>query len=301
MSFTLHQLRVFSEVARHKSITRASEALFMSQPAVSIQVKKLQDHFGVDLFEVIGRQLYLTEAGKELEKVQNRIEQEFAGLEMYFSELKGSLTGTLNLSVVSTAKYFMPYILGEFKKQYPEINVSLKVTDRSEVIDDLTNNKCDLALFSILPDDLELISTEVVDNPLYMVAPADHHLMGKSIKLDELKEEGFILRESNSGTRLVLEKLLADAGIEPKVVMKLSTNEAVKQAIMAGIGISLVTEHSILLEKRLNKLCVLNVQELPYVNKWKLVHLKGKRLSPVAKNFLHFTTTSDIESLLPLA
>lgn len=298
MSFTLHQLNIFAAVAEHKSMTRASEELQMSQPSVSIQVKKLQEHFGIELFEVIGKQLYLTQAGQELYEAQKKISREMKNINMMFSELKGSLKGNLHIAVVSTSKYFMPYLLGAFQKKHKEIDISLKVTDRIGVVEQLKQNKCDFAVFSQLPDGLELEFQEFLENPLVMAAPPGHHLAGKKHNFKDLKEEDFLIREPGSGTRLVMERLFKKHKMDPDFVMELGSNEAVKQAIMAGIGISLISDYSVKLEKQMNHISILEVDTLPYINTWKLVFLKGKKLSPVARNFLNFTTASSVENLI---
>ncbi|HKK25825.1 MAG TPA: LysR family transcriptional regulator [Gracilimonas sp.] len=299
MSFTLHQLDVFAEVAKQKSMTRAAEKLFMSQPAVSIQVKKLQEHFGVDLFEVIGKELFLTQAGKELYEAQKNIRKEVNSLEMALSEIKGMLKGKLNLAVVSTAKYFMPYILGAYRSKFENIKISLKVTDRNEVKDLLKRNMCDLAVFSELPEDIDLESVEFLDNPLLMASAPDHPMaVKKNLNFRDLEKYPFLFREPGSGTRLVMQRLIDEHNIEPNVIMELGTNEAVKQAIMAGIGISLISKYSMTLEASVGKISMLDVKELPYINRWKMVYPKGKRLSPAAQNFIDFTVNSDMRKIL---
>lgn len=299
MSFTLHQLDVFAEVAKQKSMTKAAEKLFMSQPAVSIQVKKLQDHFGTNLFEVISKELFLTEAGKELYEAQKNIRKEINNLEMALSEIKGMLKGTLNVAVVSTAKYFMPYILGAYRSKYEKIKISLKVTNRNEVKELLRDNLCDLAVFSELPDELDIEAVEFLSNPLLMASAPDHPLADKkNLNFNDLEEYPFLIRESGSGTRIVMQRLFDHYNIEPDIVMELGNNEAVKQAIMAGIGISLISKYSLTLEESVGKISVLDVKGLPYINQWKLVYRKGKRLSPAAQNFIDFTMTANLKDIL---
>lgn len=299
MSFTLHQLDVFAEVAKQKSMTRAAEKLYMSQPAVSIQVKKLQEHFGIELFEVIGKELFLTEAGKELYQAQKSISKELNNLDMTLSEMKGMLRGTLNIAVVSTAKYFMPYILGAYRNKFESIKISLKVTDRNEVKELLRNNMCDLAVFSELPEELDLESVDFLTNQL-MIASAPDHILAKEKNIDfkDLEDHAFLIREPGSGTRMVMQRLFDRYDISPKIVMELGTNEAVKQAIMAGIGISLISKYSLTLEQSLGKISVLDVKDLPYENVWKMVYPKGKKLSPAAQNFIEFTTNASINEIL---
>ncbi len=300
MSYSLHQLKVFASVARNKSMTKAAEELYMSQPAVSIQVKKLQEHFGIDLFEVIGKQLYLTEAGEQLFEAQKKIETELENLNMVFHELKGSLRGNLKLIVVSTAKYFMPYALGLFREKNRNINISLKVTDRVELIEHLKQNGYDLAVVSQVPDDIDLEVHEFLENPLHIAAPVDHPLASKkNLKLSDLEPFEFLIRERGSGTRMVMEKLFKKAKIQPEIVMELSTNEAIKQAIMAGIGLSLISEYSLQQEREMNRIRVLDIVDFPYSNSWKLVYLKGKKLSPVSRNFVEFLVSTNTNNWLP--
>ncbi len=299
MSYTLHQLDVFASVAKNKSITKAAKELFMSQPAVSIQVKKLQEHFDIDLIEVIGKQLYLTDAGIELYNSQKKIKDELKSLEMALDELKGVMKGKLSIVVVSTAKYFMPYILGKFRNESPQVQISLKVTDRIEVTSQLKENACDLAVYSELPEGIVLEHIEFLSNPLVLAASPDHELANKkNIQWKDLEKYDFLIRETGSGTRLVMERLLNQENIEPEIVMELSTNEAVKQAIMADIGISLVSRYSLLNEEKMGKISVLDVQGLPYVNNWKLVYPKGKKLSPVARSFIEFAKNKDIHAII---
>jgi DNA-binding transcriptional LysR family regulator len=299
MSYTLHQLDVFASVAKNKSITKAAKELFMSQPAVSIQVKKLQEHFDIDLIEVIGKQLYLTDAGVELYNSQKKIKNELKSLEMALDELKGVMKGKLSIVVVSTAKYFMPYILGKFRNELPQVQISLKVTDRNEVTSQLKENTCDLAVYSQLPEGIALEQIEFLSNPLVLAASPDHQLADKkNIQWKDLEKYDFLIRETGSGTRLVMERLLNEENIDPEMVMELSTNEAVKQAIMAGIGISLVSRYSLLNEEKMGKISVLDVKGLPYVNNWKLVYPKGKKLSPVARSFIDFARNKDIHAII---
>ena len=294
MSYTLHQLHIFAAVAQQKSMTKAAERLQMSQPAVSIQVKKLQDHFGIDLFEVIGKQLYLTEAGRELYHAQILVQQSLKNAEMNLSQLRGAMIGSLNIAAVSTAKYVMPYILGAFQKQNANISISLKVSNREEVITALRENNCDFAVFSQLPNDLALDYTDLIDNPLVFAAAKDHPKLRKRLKVAELKDEALVLREKGSGTRMVMEELFEKEDIRINPVMELSTNEGVKHAIMAGIGISLVSEFSLRLEKVHGQIGILNVAGFPINSTWKLVHLKGKSLSPLAQTFKTYIQQTEL-------
>lgn len=300
MDFTLHQLRVFGTVARHQSMTRAARELHMTQPAVSIQVKQLQEAIGIPLIEVIGHRIHLTEAGVHLQKMHEVVSDEIASFRETVSQLRGGLEGSLTISAASTAKYFLPYLLGEFQRRYPKIRISLKVNNRDEVLAHLNSNEFDLAVLSQVPDDRFLESFPFLENPLVICSAPGHPLAGQSrLTLSQLKNEPFIYREPGSGTRMVLERHLKDHGISVSPVMELATNEAVKQAIMAGIGISLISGLSLANEVRLGKISVLDVQGLPVMTHWHALHRKGKRLSPVTRNFLDFLTEKDIGMMVP--
>ncbi len=193
----------------------------------------------------------------------------------------------------------MPYILGAYRSKFENIKISLKVTDRNEVKDLLKRNMCDLAVFSELPEDLDLESIEFLDNPLLMASAPDHPMVSKkNLSFRDLEKYPFLFREPGSGTRLVMQRLIDEHDIDPNVVMELGTNEAVKQAIMAGIGISLISKYSLTLEASINKISVLDVKGLPYINRWKMVYPKGKRLSPAAKNFVDFTVNANMHHIL---
>jgi DNA-binding transcriptional LysR family regulator len=300
MDFTLHQLNVFGMVARHRSMTKAAKELHMTQPAVSIQIKQLQEALGIPLIEVIGRQVYLTEAGRHLQKMHQAVDNEIESFYATISQLKGGLEGNLTISAASTAKYFLPYLLGEFQRRYPNIQVSLKVTNRDEVLGHLTNNEYNLAILTQVPDDQSIDATPFLDNPLVMCAAPDHPLAGQpDINIQQLKGEPFIYRESGSGTRMVMERYLEEHDITVQPIMELGTNEAVKQAIMGGIGISLISKLSLENELTLNKISILDVQGLPIMSRWHTLFKKGKRLSPVTQNFLSFLQENPINRFLP--
>lgn len=300
MNYTLHQLKVFSEVAKKQSITKAAESLHMTQPAVSIQVKKLQESIGSPLIEIIGKKLYLTEAGEQLYKMQQAIEDHTEAFEAYVSDLKGGLTGNLTISAASTAKYFLPYLLGAFQEQYPKVKISLKVTNRDEVLHHLEQNEYQIAILTQLPDDPTIISTPFFKNPLVMACHPDHPLANKKrLHLEDLKDEVFVFREPGSGTRMVMEKLFKQAKINPKIAMELGTNEAVKQAIMAGIGISLISKLSMYSELNTKKIDELDIVNYPVVTHWHTLYRKDKVITRVLKNFMEFLHSGNLEKSLP--
>lgn len=300
MQYTLHQLKVFAEVAKCGSITKAAESLHMTQPAVSIQMKQLQESVDIPLIEIIGKKLYLTEAGERLYSMQQTIQEHEEAFEAYASELKGGLTGNLSISAASTAKYFLPYLLGAFQEKYPKVKITLKVTNRNEVLQHLYNNEFQLAILTQLPDDSSIISTPFLENPLVVACPPDHPLSNqKNLTLKALKDESFIFREPGSGTRMVMERLLEKEGIDPKIAMELGTNEAVKQAIMAGIGISLISKLSMQSELKTGTIDELQVKQFPVITHWHTLYRKRKVNTRVIKNFLDFLQQDDLSDILP--
>ncbi len=300
MNFTLHQLYVFGMVARHKSMTEAAQHLHMTQPAVSIQIKKLQEAVDIPLIEVVGRKLYLTEAGERLYEAYKNIDLELESFEAVTSQLKGGLKGSLNVSCASTAKYFLPYLLGEFQKRYPEVQISLKVTNRNEVIHHLSQNEYDLGILTQIPNDDSIASIPFLENPLVMGAPPEHSLSGEEqVSIEQLIEEPFVFRELGSGTRMVMESYFKKNGMNISPIMELGMNEAVKQAIMAGIGLSLISRLSLGNELNLNKISILDMPDFPIMTHWHMLYKKEKRLTPVTQNFISFLQENNIEQYLP--
>jgi len=287
-------------VARHKSMTEAARRLHMTQPAVSIQIKQLQQAVDIPLIEVVGRKLHLTEAGERLYEACQAIDLELESFDAVISQLKGGLKGSLNISSASTAKYFLPYLLGEFQKRYPQVKISLKVTNRNEVIHHLSQNEYDLAVLTQLPNDDSITAIPFLENPLVMGAPPEHHLSKKkNIGIEQLKKEHFIFRELGSGTRMVMEAYLKENGINIKPIMELGVNEAVKQAIMAGIGLSIISKLSLGNELYLNKISILDMPDFPIMTHWHVLFKKEKRLTPVTQNFISFLQEKNIEQYLP--
>lgn len=286
---TLHQLKVFEATARHGSFTRAAEELFLTQPTVSMQVKQLTKSVGLPLFEQVGKRLYLTDAGRELfatcQEVFGKLEQ----FEMKIADMKGMKQGKLKLAVITTAKYFMPRLLGPFCQKYPGIDVSLIVTNHERVIDRLANNQDDLYVMSQLPEHLEITSHPFLDNPLVVLAPSDHPLTKeKNISLKRLAEETFIMREPGSGTRRAFQNLLDAHNLMVKVRLELGSNEAIKQAIAGGLGLSVLSRHTVALEGSNSELSILDVEGFPIQRQWYVVYLAGKQLSVVAATFLEY-------------
>ncbi|WNZ24589.1 LysR family transcriptional regulator [Leptolyngbya sp. NK1-12] len=286
---TLHQLKVFEATARHGSFTRAAEELFLTQPTVSMQVKQLTKAIGLSLFEQVGKRLYLTDAGRELYSTCQEIFQRLDQLEMTVADLKGMKQGKLRLAVITTTKYFMPRLLGPFCQRYPGIDVSLTVTNHERVIDRLNNNQDDLYVMSQLPDNMDIKSRPFLENPLVVVAPLDHPLAGeKQISLKRLAEESFIMREPGSGTRGAFQKLLDAQKLSVKVRLELGSNEAIKQAVAGGLGLSVLSRHTLMPEAANSDLTILDVEGFPISRQWYVVHLAGKQLSVVANTFLEY-------------
>ncbi|MBI1174169.1 MAG: LysR family transcriptional regulator [Sideroxydans sp.] len=294
---TIRQLRIFDAVARHLNFSRAAEALFLSQPAVSMQIKQLEDNVGLPLFEKQGKRLFLTEAGNEFLHYCRTILQQIGEVELVITELKGLERGHLNISVVSTANYFMPQLLAKFCKRYPGINVILNVANRDAVLQQLADNVTDLAVMGQPPQSVDIVAESFMKNPLVVIAPPDHRLCKvKRVKLKQLEQDSFLLREPGSGTRGAMERFFAEHGVQFRAGMEMGTNEAIKQAVQAGMGLGILSLHSAELELETGRLVVLNVEHFPIVRHWYIAHRKSKRLSGTAQAFKQFLLT-EAESL----
>ncbi len=286
---TLHQLRVFEAAARHRSFTRAAEELFLTQPSVSMQVKQLSKVVGMPLFEQVGKRIYLTEAGEELLLTCRDIFERLAKFEMTVANLQGLKKGQLRLTVVTTAKYIIPRLLGVFCQRYPGIDVALHVTNHEGLEDRLNQNLDDLYILSKLPENCEVAHHKFLDNPLVVLASSQHPLANeKNIPIDRLNNEPFIMREPGSGTRKAVKKMFEAHGVMVKVRLELGSNEAIKQAIAGGLGISVISRHVLALEGSTRKLKILDVQGFPIERYWYVIHPKNKQISVVAEEFLKY-------------
>jgi len=286
---TLHQLAVFEATARLGSFTRAAEELFITQPTVSSQIKHLTSVVGLPLFEQIGKRLYLTEAGKELMITSQEIFHRLDNFEMKIADLKGTKQGKLRLGVITTAKYFIPRILGSFCEQYPGIDVSLNVTNHQQMEKRMLENQDDLYILSQPPEELDLSSQPFLENPLVVIARSDHPLaLKKNIPIKKLNGEPFIMREEGSGTRSAVEELFALNRVNVAVRLELGSNEAIKQAIAGGLGISVLSQHTLISQNPNPELTILDVQHFPIRRRWYAAHLSGKRLSVIAQAFLEY-------------
>jgi DNA-binding transcriptional LysR family regulator len=286
---TLHQLKVFETVARNGSFTRAAEELLITQPTVSSQVKQLTNSVGLPLFEQIGKRLYLTDAGKELLLTCKDIFEKLDNFEIKIADLKGTKQGQLNLAVITTAKYFVPRLLGSFCQKYPGIDVALQVTNHQEIQQRMLANQDDLYVVSNPSNDIDLTTKPFLNNPLVVVARKDHPLANKkNIDLIELNNQPFIMREQGSGTRESIIKLLTDNDLAVKVKLELGSNEAIKQAIYGGLGISILSEHCLISEGISGELTVLDFKHFPIKRRWFVAYLAGKKLSVIAETFLDY-------------
>lgn len=289
---TLHQLKVFEAVARHNSFTRAAEELFLTQPTVSMQVKQLTKAVGMPLFDQIGKRLYLTQAGEELVKTCRQVFEQLEQFEMTVADLKGLKQGRLRIAVITTAKYFIPRLLGPFCQRYPGIDISLQVTNHEHIINRLNDNLDDLYVMSQLPENIEVSCKQILENPLVMLAPINHPLaQEKNISLERVSTEPFIMREPGSGTRKAVQTLFEERKIQLKVRLDLGSNEAIKQAIAGGLGISVLSAHTLTLDSPHSQLTVLDVEQFPIERYWYAVYPTGKQLSIVARTFLEYLLT----------
>ena len=283
------QLKVFETVARPLSFSRAAEELHLTQPAVSIQVKQLQEHAGLPLFEQLGKKIYLTPAGREMLQHSRAIIQRFREVEEALAALQGIRGGRLNIAVISAGDYFFPRLLAEFCQRHEGVKVNLSVDNREEVLRQLSENATDLAIMLRPPEDTDMIAMPFAPQPQVIVAAPDHPLAGRRrIPLRALVQEEFIVRERGSDTRISMEEAFAGRRFKPHLAMEIKSFETIKQAVMAGMGVSFLSTHTISLELQLGRLAVLDVVGFPVMRNWHVVHRKAKLLPPVALAFKQF-------------
>ena len=289
MHFTLRQFRVFESVASHLSFTQAAKSLHLSQPAVSMQVKQMEQQVGLPLFEQIGKKIHLTEAGQEIFHYSRAIGQLLSEAEEVINELKGSQRGKLTISVASTANYFVPTLLGTFHDRFPDITVSLDVTNRETLLEQMEKNEVDLVVMGQPPKDMNLEAGTFMENPLVIIAPPDHPLAKeRNIPMSRMEDEIFLTRERGSGTRSAIERFFEQHGVQLNTGMEIASNEAIKQSVQAGLGLGLLSRDTLDMELALNKLVILDVEDFPIVRYWYVMHRKGKRLTAVAQAFKQF-------------
>ena len=286
---TLPQLTVFEAIARLGSFTRAAEELFLAQPTVSVQIKKLTETIGLPLFEQVGKRVHLTEPGRHLFAACRQIFHALSNLEDTFSDIRGLKSGRLQLAVITTGKYFAPRMLAAFVQQHPGVEVSLQIHNRQTLIDRLVNNDDDLYIFANPPQEPDVVTQMILPNPMVVFARADHPLAReKNIPFERFAQEPFLIREPGSGTRMVVQQLFDQHGLKPWIRMELSTNEAIKQAILAGLGVSILSRYTLGLDTEQKQLVTLDVEGFPLEHHWYFVYPSGKQLSLVAKTFMDF-------------
>jgi len=288
MNYTLHQLHVFAKVVQTKSITKASEELFMTQPAVSIQLKNFQDQFDIPLTEIIGRQIRITDFGFEIYEMAEKIISEVHAINYKTLSYKGLLSGRLKLGVVSTGKYVMPYLITDFIRDNQGIELTMDVTNKTKVIESLSNGEIDFALVSILPDKLNVNEELILDNELYFIANNQFKIDKQKLTKEELKKHALIFREEGSATRKVMEDYFEKKNIRATKKIELTSNEAVKQALIAGLGISIMPLIGIRNEIKNKRLKIIPSSGLPIKTKWRLIWLKNKSMSPLAKAYINY-------------
>ena len=288
-NITLRQLKIFEAVARHLSFSRAAEELHLTQPAVSMQVQALEDLAGLPLTEQAGKKVRLTAAGEEIARQARRVAEQLREAGEALAALKGVEAGRLKIGVVSTAKYFAPALLAEFRRRHPGVELNLTVSNRGTIVRYLAENVIDLAIMGTPPSEFETVAKVFADHPLVFIAAPDHRLADKKrIDPQLLAAETLLIREPGSGTRAALERYLAEHKVTAGATMELDGNETIKQAVMAGLGLSFISEHTIGLECSVGRLVKLNVTGTPLKRQWRLVYRTDKRLMPAAIAFVQF-------------
>ena len=287
MNITFRQLRLFLALADTGSVSAAARACHVTQPTASMQLKEVSDSVGVPLYEVIAKRVHLTDAGRELAQTARAMTDQWAAFEQGIDAAKGLTRGKLRVAVVSTAKYFVPRLLGSFCAKYPEIDISLEVLNRDGVVQRLRENLDDLYIMSMPPADIELADQVFMPNPLVVIAANDHLLAaGSQITLAALGTQRFILRERGSGTRMAIDAHFKRLGFQPNLRLELGSNEAIKEAVAGGLGVSVISSHALHGQAAEHGVSVLDVGGFPIESNWHVVRQKGKQLSPIAKVFL---------------
>ena len=289
MSVTFRQLGVFLAVAEHKSISAAAKACHVTQPTVSMQMKELAETVGLPLYEQIGKQLYLTSAGEAVAETARVMGEEWARLQQTIDAMKGHRKGRLRVTITSTAEYFVPRIVGGFCQDYPEVDISLEILNRDGVVQRLRQNADDLYIMSMPPADLPLEQHVFLDNPLVVIAPLSHHLARRrKLGLADIRDESFILREPGAATRRACNAHFEQHRFQPKVRLELGSNEAIKQAVAGSLGLGVISRHAVAMAPEDEGLAILSVASFPIQSKWWVLYPRGKRLSPVAAEFMSY-------------
>lgn len=294
---TIRQLQLVQALARYQSLSLVAEKLFISQPSVSIQLKNLSELIGLPIYQMQGRSLELTDAGKAILHSANQIFRTLDNLKTDIDNLQGVVTGTLSIAVVTTAQYFLPLLLAAFSKRYPNIDVKLEIGNREMVYSRLRDNNDDFYLFSQIPQGIEVIETPFLTNELVVVAPDRHELTLQSkISLARLSHYPFILREQGSGTRETVLNLFNQYGFQLREKMTIASSEAIKQAVAAGLGLSVLSRHSLDFGL-IPGLKILEVEHFPLINQWRLVQSASHKQSLLAKAFQQFMIENGVEIL----
>lgn len=288
MNYTLNQLNVFLKITQTASITKAAEMLHLTQPAVSIQLKNFQEQFDLPLTEVVGRQLYVTDFGKEIAVAAEKILEGVYELNYKTQAHKGQLTGRLKISIVSTGKYVMPYFLADFLRMHPGIELAMDVTNKAKVIESMENNDVDFSLVSVLPESLSYESIKLMQNKLYLVTGSDTIVKSKNKDYSLFRELPLIYRESGSGTRLIMERFIQSNNLQVLKKMELTSNEAVKQAVVAGLGSSVMPLIGIKNELSNGEMQIIPMKKFPIKTHWHLIWQKHKKFSSAAKAYLEY-------------
>lgn len=285
---TFRQLEIFEAIARLGSFTRASEELFLTQPTVSMQMKKLAETVGVPLIEQVGKKIRLTADGQQLAQATREVFDIMDHYTMSVAERQGLKQGRLSLMAITTASYFAPRLLGEFVKLYPGIDVSLRVTNKEQVLASIADNLDDLYFLGQPPEDIDVVATPIMDNPIVVLAAPDHPLARmKKIPLERIAREPWLMREKGSGTRNAIERTFSGHGLNIHPRLELGSNEAIKQAILAGLGLSALSRHTLTLNQP-GQFAVLDVEGFPILRHWYAVYPAGRQLSVVARAFLDY-------------
>ena len=292
MNYTLHQLEIFLKISQLQSVTKASEALYLTQPAVSIQLKKFQEQFKTPLFEVVGRKIYITEFGEEIAKAAENILNEVQAINYKALSFQGELAGKLKIAIVSTAKYVMPYFLSEFMNENKGVDLIMDVTNKADVVRALENNEVDFAMVSTIPSNLKINRIELMENKLFMVAGKDYKLKGKFLSYSEFQKLPLIYREQGSATRLAMEKFIDSRKISTYKKMELKSNEALKQAVISGLGCSIMPLIGIKNAIASGELQIIPVKQLPIITNWNLIWLSSKNLTNIAKALIEHIETN---------
>jgi len=292
MNYTLHQLQIFLKVSQNQSITKASEELHLTQPAVSIQLRNFQDQFSIPLTEVVGRKLFITDFGKEIAEAAEKVLNEVHAINYKTLSYQGELSGRLKISVVSTGKYVMPYFLSDFMKLHKGVDLIMDVTNKTSVVETLERNEVDFAMVSVLPKMLKVDCVPLMANKLYFVGSASTKFEKVPSKKKLFEELPLIYREQGSATRNAMEGFISKNKLPVRKKIELTSNEAVKQAVISGLGYSIMPLIGIKNELKNSDLQIIPVKGLPISTRWNLIWLKSKKLSPAANAYLEFLNSN---------